>query len=84
MSECYLKSIIVVIVLVFMLMEKLIEDNFYNGQPMQYDIARLPEHIEDLELRILPKQNGAPIYFPKEADSREGESVNSVVLKKIW
>lgn len=63
---------------------KLIEDNFYNGQPMQYDIARLPEHIEDLELRILPKQNGAPIYFPKEADSREGESVNSVVLKKIW
>ena len=51
---------------------------------MQYDIARLPEHIEDLELRILPKQNGAPIYFPKEADSREGESVNSVVLKKIW
>ncbi len=57
---------------------KLINDNFYNGRTFQYGLWRLPENCKQLELRILPIQKDAPIYFPREADSRPGEELISV------
>lgn len=59
---------------------KLIEDNFYNSLPMQYGLWRLPAGATELELRILPLQEGMPVYFPAEADITPGESVRSVTL----
>lgn len=57
---------------------KFIEDNFYNGRPFQFGLWRLPEGTTDLELRILPIQADMPVYFPKEADTRPGEALNSI------
>lgn len=57
---------------------KLIDDNFYNGRTFQYGLWRLPEDCKQLELRILPLQEGAPIYFPREADNRPGEELIAV------
>lgn len=57
---------------------KFIGDNFYNGRPMLYGLWRLPADATELELRILPLQKEMPVYFPEEADTTPGESVNSV------
>ena len=57
---------------------KLIDDNFYNGRHFQFALWRLPEDCKQLELRILPIQKDAPIYFPREADTTPGENVISV------
>ncbi len=60
---------------------KLIADNFYNGRPMLMALWRLPQQVEELELRILPLQKDMPVYFPREADIREGEEVLKIITK---
>ena len=57
---------------------QLIQDNFYNGRPMLYGLWRLPAGTKQLELRILPLQKDMPVYFPREADTTPGESVNQI------
>lgn len=59
---------------------KFIDDNFYNGRHFQYGLWRLPKTCKQLELRILPIQKGAPIYFPREANAEPGEGVVAVRL----
>ena len=59
---------------------QLIDDNFYNGRPFLYGLWRLPANCRTLELRILPLQSDAPIYFPREADTTAGEAVRKVSL----
>lgn len=60
---------------------RLINDNFQYGRPFLYGLWRLPEGTKELELRILPWQEGVPIYMPREADHTPGESVKSVTLR---
>lgn len=62
---------------------KLIADNFYNGRPFLFGLWRLPTATRKLELRILPLQPDAPIYFPREADTTAGEAVKSITLKPL-
>lgn len=57
---------------------KFMDDNFYNGRHFQYALSRLPENCKQLELRILPIQKDAPVYYPREADPTPGESVMAV------
>lgn len=59
----------------------LVADNFYNGRPMLLGLWRLPEECTEIELRILPLQPDMPVYFPREADTRPGEEVRSMVIK---
>jgi len=59
---------------------KLIADNFQYGRPFLYGLWRLPENCKELELRILPLQENAPIYLPREADKTPGECVKSVKI----
>ncbi len=54
---------------------ELIGDNFYNGREFLYGLWRLPEDVNQLELRILPMQPDEPVYFPREADTTPGEKV---------
>ena len=61
---------------------KLIDDNFYNGRIFQYALWRLPKDCKQLELRILPIQKDAPIYYPREAETTLGEKLNSVTIIK--
>ena len=61
---------------------KLIDDNFYNGRHFQYALWRLPKNCEQLELRILPLQKDAPIYFPREADTTSGEKIININVFK--
>ena len=58
----------------------LIADNFYYGRPFLYGLWRLPADVKKLELRILPLQQGAPVYLPREADKTPGEQVLSVTI----
>ncbi|MCH5174979.1 MAG: beta-galactosidase [Prevotellaceae bacterium] len=62
---------------------RLIDDNFYNGRPFLYGLWRLPSDVEQLELRILPMQENAPIYFPREADTTVGERVDAVTMEQL-
>jgi hypothetical protein len=63
---------------------KLIADNFYNGRSFYYGLWRLSEGTQKLELRILPMQPNAPIYFPKEADRTVEERIITVkIYEKI-
>ena len=57
---------------------KLIADNFQYGRPFLYGLWRLPANCRELELRILPMQNDAPVYLPREADRTPGEGVKRV------
>lgn len=57
---------------------KLVADNFYYGRPFCYALWRMPEEACELELRVLPMQDGMPVYFPREAVRRVGEEVLSV------
>ena len=59
-------------------------DNFYYGRPFLYGLWRLPKGAKELELRILPLQQGAPVYLPREADKTPGERVNSICIKEKW
>ncbi len=59
----------------------LVADNFYNGRPMLLGLWRLPAECDEVELRILPLQENMPVYFPREADTRPGEEVKSMVIK---
>lgn len=59
----------------------LIEDNFYNGRPMEYPISRIPAHCKKLELYILPLQANMPIYLPQEADATPGEQLLNVSIQ---
>ena len=61
---------------------KLLDDNFYNGRHFQYALWRLPKDCRQLELRILPIQKDAPIYFPREADTTPGEKLNAITIIK--
>ena len=60
---------------------RLLADNFYYGRPFLYGLWRLPNDCHELELRILPLQEDAPIYLPREADKRAGEECSSIVLR---
>ena len=60
---------------------KLIEDNFYNGRPMLYGLWRLPADCTSLTLRILPIQEGAPIYYSEEADTTAGEELIEISIQ---
>ena len=64
----------------------LIDDNFYNGRPFEYDLSLLPNDCGRLELRILPLQADAPIYLPRQAKfslngKPSAERVESIVLR---
>jgi len=59
---------------------KLVADHFNYGRPMLYALWRLPADCRALELRILPMQKDAPIYFPREADTTPGERVKQVTI----
>ena len=59
---------------------KLVDDNFYNGRHFQYGLWRLPKGTAKLELRILPLLPGEPVYFPAEADTTPGETVNGIKI----
>ncbi len=61
----------------------LVADNFQYGRPFLYGLWRLPEGTRELELRILPWQEGVPIYMPREADTSSGESVKSITLSAV-
>ena len=63
---------------------KLVGDNFYYGRPFLYGLWRLPKGAKELELRILPLQQDAPVYLPREADKTPGERVNSICIKEKW
>ena len=60
---------------------KLIADNFQYGRPFLYGLWRLPQGVQQLELRILPWQQNAPIYLPREADKTPGESVKIINIR---
>lgn len=57
---------------------QLVQDNFYNGRPMLFGLWRLPAGTKQLELRILPLQKDMPVYFPREADTTPGETINKI------
>lgn len=60
---------------------RLVADNFYYGRPFLYGLWRLPQGVSELELRILPLQQDAPVYLPREADKTPGEAVIKIELK---
>ena len=62
---------------------RFIDDNFYNGRPFLYGLWRLPAGCKTLELRILPLQKDAPIYFPREADITPGEAVQRIAVVNL-
>ena len=59
---------------------RLIADNFQYGRPFLYGLWRLPAGSAELELRIMPLPPDAPIYLPREADRRPGESVKHIAV----
>lgn len=61
---------------------KLIADHFQYGRPFLYGLWRLPEGGKELELRILPMQEGMPVYFPREADKTPGEGIKEIKIIK--
>ena len=60
--------------------DRLIADHFNNGRPFLYGLWRLPGDCSELELRVLPMQKDAPVYFPREADTTPGEKVKSATI----
>ena len=62
---------------------KLIADNFYYGRPFMFGLWRLPEGATNLELKVLPMQKDAPIYYPREADRTVGEKVVGMTCEAI-
>ena len=62
---------------------KLVADNFYYGRPFMFGLWRLPEGATNLELKVLPMQKDAPIYYPREADRTVGEKVVGMTCETI-
>jgi len=56
--------------------DKLLDDNFYNGQPWQVGLRQYRDYLADgLSLRILPLRSDAPIFLeqpfrPSKSDSQ--------------
>ena len=61
---------------------KLVADHFQYGRPFLFGLWRLPKECKELELRILPMQENAPIYLPREADKTPGEGIKSIIINK--
>ena len=59
---------------------KLIADHFQYGRPFLYGLWRLPQDCTELELRIMPWQQDAPVYLPREADHTPGEAVKNITI----
>ena len=59
---------------------RLIADHFQYGRPFLYGLWRLPEGCRQLQLRILPLQEGSPVYLPREADRTPGERVKQIMI----
>ena len=71
---------------------RLVADNFQYGRPFLYGLWRLADSLNagkaateandvvELELRILPWQQGAPIYLPRQADATPGEQVKHIEI----
>jgi beta-galactosidase len=59
---------------------KLIDDNFYNGQPFDLGLKRFAPEIltGDLRLEILPLRRDAPIYLAPEAKPDFGKAASIV------
>jgi beta-galactosidase len=63
---------------------KLITDNFYNGTPWLIGLDRVPRSQWDqLELKILPLQDRAPIYLPEGARPAVSPGGQSVKLNSV-
>ncbi len=62
---------------------KLVADHFANGRPFLFGLWRLPDHVQQLELRILPMQEQMPVYLPQEADKTMGERVKKITVTNI-
>ena len=62
---------------------KLVADNFQYGRPFLYGLWRLPAECSKLQLYILPLQKEIPVYLPREADKRVGESVVAVKVTSL-
>lgn len=66
---------------------KLITDNFYNGSPWIVGLDRVPRQAWDqLQLKILPLQNHAPIYLPagtRPAPSPDGQVANLNAVRVV-
>ena len=62
---------------------KLVADNFQYGRPFLYGLWRLPSECSKLQLFILPLQQEIPVYLPREADKRVGESVVAVKVTSL-
>lgn len=60
---------------------QLLDDNFYDGHPFRYALWRLPADCRQLELRILPLQKDMSVYFPREANTTPGETVNKITIQ---
>ena len=59
---------------------KLVADNFQYGRPFLYGLWRLSADCKKLQLRILPLQSEMPVYLPREADKRAGESIKEIKI----
>ena len=63
---------------------KLVTDNFYNGTPWLVGLDRIPcREWNQLELKILPLRNQAPIYLPKGARPASSANGQVVSLKEV-
>jgi beta-galactosidase len=64
---------------------KLIDDNFYNGQPFDLGLKRFaPEVLNgDLRLEILPLCQDTPIYLAPEARPKFGKAVSMARVNKL-
>jgi hypothetical protein len=64
---------------------KLIDDNFYNGDPFDLGLRRFGPYIynKELLLKILPLRKDAPIYLPPDAWPKFEDSSSGVALNAI-
>lgn len=63
---------------------RLLTDNFYNGTPWLIGMDRVPcREWDQLELKILPLRNQAPIYLPEGARPAPSASGQVVNLKEV-
>ena len=59
---------------------RLVADHFQYGRPFFYGLWRMPKDCTELELRIMPWQQDAPVYLPREADHTPGEAVKNITI----
>ncbi|MHB9056315.1 MAG: beta-galactosidase [Paludibacteraceae bacterium] len=55
---------------------KLLTDNFFNGKPFDVNISYFSDEMRNnlINLKILPLKKDVPIYFPREAGIKFGDS----------